>query len=83
PGTVRDALVSQVDITPTILDYLNIHYYDDFQGVSLRPVIEENETKVHDFVYSEAAVKDGRHFSKIVNLLACRDFLAVKFFRCI
>lgn len=64
PGIIpRDrevgALVSQVDIMPTILDYLGIEYSDFMQGGSLKSVIEGHKESLHDIVFAElGAVKD-------------------------
>lgn len=68
PGVVNDgpvaAMVENVDIVPTILDYLGIDYSDiGLEGRSLRSLIEQNQA-VHDFVFSLQddlrSVDDGR-----------------------
>jgi arylsulfatase A-like enzyme len=51
-GKRIDALVSQVDIMPTILDYLRIQHKQPIQGTSLRDLIEGHVSQVHDFVFS-------------------------------
>jgi arylsulfatase A-like enzyme len=61
-----DALVSQVDIMPTILDYLGIKYEGVVQGVSLRPLIEQKSEKLHDIVYAEVSVEEHRVFSAAI-----------------
>lgn len=48
-----NSLVSQVDILPTILDYLELPVPDRCQGNSLKPVIEGNKEAVHDFIFAE------------------------------
>lgn len=53
PDRQVSALVSQVDIMPTILDYLNIKCEGFMQGKSLRPLIEGRTDKIHDCVYAE------------------------------
>jgi len=66
PGTKAkaktiDALVSQVDILPTILDYLHIPTPAACQGKSLMPVIEGDAEQVNDFIFAEytaGAVRD-------------------------
>jgi len=50
-GEKRTALVQNIDITPTILETLNIPLSNDFQGKSLVPVIQ-NDEEVNDFVIS-------------------------------
>lgn len=51
-GKRIEALVSQVDIMPTILDYLGIKHQQPMQGTSLRDLIEGRVRQVHDFVFS-------------------------------
>ncbi len=56
-----DALVSQVDILPTILDYLDIPVPPACEGKSLRPIIEGRADSVRDFIaaeYTAGAVPD-------------------------
>lgn len=56
-----DALVSQVDILPTVLDYAGIGIGDQCQGRSLRPIIEGRVQRVNEFVvaqYTGKAVPD-------------------------
>lgn len=48
-----DSLVSQVDILPTILDYLQIPVPDNCQGKSLKPLIDGRVETVNDFVFAE------------------------------
>lgn len=45
----RDALMSTIDIAPTILEYFNIERPKDMQGIPLKSVIESNE-KIHEGV---------------------------------
>ena len=48
-----DSLVSQVDILPTILDYLQIPAPEQYQGKSLRPLIEGQVKAVNEFIFVE------------------------------
>ncbi len=50
-GIHIDSLAQNLDIVPTVLDYLSIDYEDyDFDGVSLRPAIENNDVvNTHSF----------------------------------
>jgi arylsulfatase A-like enzyme len=60
-GKTIDALVSQVDIMPTILDYLQIPLPAECQGKSLKSVLEGNAEHVNDFIFAEytgGAVRD-------------------------
>lgn len=52
-GKIVDSLVSQVDILPTILDYLQIPVPDGCQGKSFKPVIEGRVGAVNEFVFAE------------------------------
>lgn len=49
-GAVSDALVSQLDILPTILDYAGVSSPGGFHGASLRPVLEDPAARVHEHV---------------------------------
>jgi len=46
------ALTSQVDIMPTVLDYLGIKHQRPMQGTSLRGLIEGRVCGVHEFVFA-------------------------------
>ncbi len=52
-GKRIDSLVSQVDILPTILDYLGIQIPEQCQGKSLKPLIEGQAEAVNEFVFAE------------------------------
>lgn len=52
-GTCVEALISQVDIMPTILDYLRLPWEHSMQGASLRPLIEGKAGKLHETVWAE------------------------------
>lgn len=63
-----DTVVSQIDIMPTLLDYLGVSYDGPVQGTSLRPLIEGTAKRLHDTVWAELntwihiqAVADERH----------------------
>jgi arylsulfatase A-like enzyme len=53
PGKRISALTSQVDIMPTILDYLGVPYEGSMQGTSLRPLIEGTAATTRDTVWAE------------------------------
>ena len=48
-----DTLVSQIDILPTILDYLSITIPKQCQGKSLRPLIEGKTDRINDLIYAQ------------------------------
>jgi arylsulfatase A-like enzyme len=52
-GKIVDSLVSQMDILPTILDYLQIAVPESCQGKSFKPVIEGQVESVNEFVFAE------------------------------
>ena len=52
-GKVVDALVSQLDILPTVLDYLKIPAPDTYRGKSFRPLVEGQVETLHPFVFVE------------------------------
>jgi len=55
PGVVNDkiseALISHIDIAPTILDYANIEIPETVQGTSLKPLFNGTKKKVSDRKY--------------------------------
>jgi uncharacterized sulfatase len=52
-GTVRESLVSIVDLFPTALDYAGLRTPADRPGGSLRPIIEGDADRVREFVVGE------------------------------
>ncbi|MHC4165403.1 MAG: sulfatase [Planctomycetota bacterium] len=52
-GKRIDALTSQIDIMPTILDYLGVPHKGPMQGASLRPLIEGKAERLRDTVWAE------------------------------
>ncbi|NIA17250.1 MAG: sulfatase-like hydrolase/transferase, partial [Planctomycetes bacterium] len=68
PGAIAgnkkiDCLVSQVDIMPTILDYMDIQYNGVMQGKSLKGLIEGKEGNPHDIVYGEVSIHKNKFFA--------------------
>ena len=53
PQVVTDALAEQIDLYPTLMDYLALDTPKGIQGRSLRPLLEGEVTQVHDAVYAE------------------------------
>jgi arylsulfatase len=53
PQILENALVEQIDLYPTILDYANITVPKGVQGVSVRPLLEDRIDQVHDAVFAE------------------------------
>jgi len=64
-GERRDALVSTIDIAPTLLEFFQTEIPKDMQGRSLMPVIRDN-TPIHDGILfgihgGHVNCTDGRH----------------------
>lgn len=52
-GEVSDALVSQIDLFPTICDFLQIDKPDWLQGVTLMPLLNRDTDQIRDAIFSE------------------------------
>jgi N-sulfoglucosamine sulfohydrolase len=52
-GKVYDALVSHIDIFPTICDLLQIDHPNWLQGTSLLPLLREKVDQLHDAIFAE------------------------------
>ena len=69
-GRTTDALVGQMDLAPTILDYVRIPMPDACRGASIRPLLEGRTEEIHPFLCTEYtggavpdmfAVRSGRY----------------------
>jgi N-sulfoglucosamine sulfohydrolase len=59
---ISDALVSELDLLPTLLDVLGIAYEAPLHGKSLKPLIEgHSDVKGHEFIFAEVS---GRSLNK-------------------
>lgn len=52
-GKRTDALASELDLTPTLLDLLNLEPLPKSHGISLKPVLEGRPSTPRDFVFAE------------------------------
>lgn len=52
-GKVNNALVSQMDIYPTICELFNLEKPDYLQGESMVPLIFEKQPEIHDMIFTE------------------------------
>ena len=52
-GREINSLLSNIDLTPTILDYLNIKIPENIQGKSFLPVIKGEKKEIRDKIYIE------------------------------
>lgn len=50
-GVASEALVSQIDLLPTFLDFAGIEQPESLHGHSLRPVFENPDTTVQDHIF--------------------------------
>ncbi len=59
-GPVNDALVSNIDFAPTILDFAGRSSSGiDFDGRSFRPILEAKTDRIHDSLYFEMGYTRG------------------------
>jgi arylsulfatase A-like enzyme len=65
PGKRITAVTSQIDIMPTILDYLGVRYEGPMQGSSLRPLIEGKAERLRDTVWAERNM--GIHVQVVIS----------------
>ena len=83
PGSskrVFNGLVSHVDIMPTILDLIGVEErpYYPLDGLSLKPVVEENKRIEHDYVFMEACGVDLKPEECIVGIRTRKYKLAIR-----
>ncbi len=67
PSRQIDALVSQVDIMPTVLDYLNVEHDGFMQGRSLKALIEGHKAEIHDAVFAELSARKEDSYCAVVS----------------
>ena len=66
-GEQNNALVQNIDIFPTMLDYAGIEIPEEanLDGKSLKKLFEGNVKKVHDYIYTESglsrSITDGKY----------------------
>lgn len=65
-GTVCKALVSSIDLAPTLTSMAGMDAPPSFQGVSMVPLFENPEAKIRDYVFSEHNWHDYRAFERAV-----------------
>jgi N-sulfoglucosamine sulfohydrolase len=52
-ATVCDALISQIDVFPTVCDYIGIQHPAWLQGKSFLPVLSGQVTEIHEEIFAE------------------------------
>ena len=82
-GTVSGALCMNVDFAPTFLDYAGVEIPSDIQGVSLRPVIENDGATPTDWrkaVYYHYYEYPAEHSVKRHYGIRTKDFKLIHFY---
>jgi arylsulfatase A-like enzyme len=76
-GKMSDALISTLDVTPTILDYAGVEIPESYAGRSLRPMLEGREDlgreALFEAIYPAFAGEDGARPERDVYALSMRD----------
>jgi len=54
-----ECLSSNVDLVPTILDYLGIKIPDNIDGISLMPVVKDGKKQIRECIYTELTYHAG------------------------
>ncbi|MBW3598735.1 MAG: sulfatase [Planctomycetes bacterium] len=76
-GKSSDALISTIDVTPTILDYAGVAVPDSYAGRSLRPMIEGEEDlareALFEAIYPAFATESGAAPENDIYALSMRD----------
>ena len=70
-----DALVSSIDIAPTILELAGVARPPTFQGVSLGPILHDPTARVRDFVFAE---HNWHNFTAHVRLVRQGNFVYLR-----
>ena len=59
-GVLNDALLSNVDFAPTILDFAQVEVpFDQFDGQSFRGILDGYTSKIHQYLYFEMGCARG------------------------
>lgn len=53
PGMVSESLLSAIDIAPTLLEVAGVEVPETVQGISFRPLFDDPEHTVRDYVFTE------------------------------
>jgi arylsulfatase A-like enzyme len=77
-GVDKSHLVSGLDVLPTMCDYVGIPPREDFEGLSLRPLIDDPARPGREFVVTELQ-PDDRDPTKKGRMLRTRRYKYVAF----
>ena len=64
PGSTTEALVSSLDLAPTILDLAGVDRGTTFQGVSFAPVLKDGSAEVREYAFAEHNWHDFDDFQR-------------------
>lgn len=70
-----DALVSSIDLAPTILELAGVARPETFQGVSLLPVLRDPRATVRDYAFAE---QNWHNFTAHVRMVKQGDFVYMR-----
>jgi arylsulfatase A-like enzyme len=62
-GRVLDELVNDVDLPATFVDLAGLEISEVYQGHSLLPLLEGNETELREDIYTEHKFKARKNFN--------------------
>ena len=74
----RVHLVSALDVLPTMCDYAGVGLREDFEGISLRPLIEHPERPGREFVVTELA-SDSQDLTKKGRMIRTHRYKYIAF----
>jgi len=74
----RTHLVSGLDVLPTMCEYAGVRLRDDFEGTSLRPLIENPQLAGREFVVTELA-SDSQDLTKKGRMVRTRRYKYIAF----
>ncbi|WP_372932121.1 sulfatase/phosphatase domain-containing protein, partial [Mariniphaga sediminis] len=82
PGTVISELTQNIDFAPTFLDYTGIEIPEDIQGVSFRPLLEnENFAEWRESLYYHYYEFPGFHSVRTHNGVKTKRYKLIHFYK--
>ena len=74
-GTITESLASAVDIAPTLLEFTGIKCPPGMQGISVLPILEDNDAEVRNFAFAE---HNWHAFKAYERAVITKDLLYIK-----
>lgn len=65
-GSAVEGLVSSVDIAPTIMELAGLPRPANFEGVSLRPMLENPRVSLRQWIYAEGHNHDDHKYQRLI-----------------